>query len=426
MYERSIVAVLRTRMKEPLGLMQVLVGPRQTGKSTALKQASTGLDIPLHSVSADFADADWLRVEWQQARNIVAAQGEAILIVDEVQKIEGWSNVVKELWDEDRRNDVNLKVFLSGSSSLLLGKGLDEALTGRFEMLYCLQWRYAECRDAFGYTLDEFVFFGGYPRAASFAKDEDRWRRFMKESIIEPTISQDVLALAPIKKPALMRALFTLGVQYSAQELSYTKMLGQLQDAGNTVTIAEYLNLLTGGNAVRLAEVRRTQGVESEELSATHGARQLAAKRHARPSQEVRGDGPLSLGASGGDGSGGVSHQPRQRRGLRGVLVARGLRRSRFRPAQRRAAHGHRSEERRYPQPQGDGEVPAALSEGAPHRRRLAGDDARRFSCGRGRVVLAVGNLISGFSDVFARVPLSRRLRRRLLSLFPKKRPHIL
>ena len=195
MYERSIVAVLRTRMKEPLGLMQVLVGPRQTGKSTALKQASTGLDIPLHSVSADFADADWLRVEWQQARNIVAAQGEAILIVDEVQKIEGWSNVVKELWDEDRRNDVNLKVFLSGSSSLLLSKGLDEALTGRFEMLYCLQWRYAECRDAFGYTLDEFVFFGGYPRAASFAKDEDRWRRFMKESIIEPTISQDVLAL---------------------------------------------------------------------------------------------------------------------------------------------------------------------------------------------------------------------------------------
>ena len=139
MYERSIVAVLRTRMKEPLGLMQVLVGPRQTGKSTALKQASTGLDIPLHSVSADFADADWLRVEWQQARNIVAAQGEAILIVDEVQKIEGWSNVVKELWDEDRRNDVNLKVFLSGSSSLLLSKGLDEALTGRFEMLYCLQ-----------------------------------------------------------------------------------------------------------------------------------------------------------------------------------------------------------------------------------------------------------------------------------------------
>ena len=131
MYERSIVAVLRTRMKEPLGLMQVLVGPRQTGKSTALKQASTGLDIPLHSVSADFADADWLRVEWQQARNIVAAQGEAILIVDEVQKIEGWSNVVKELWDEDRRNDVNLKVFLSGSSSLLLSKGLDEALTGR-------------------------------------------------------------------------------------------------------------------------------------------------------------------------------------------------------------------------------------------------------------------------------------------------------
>ncbi|HIW77325.1 MULTISPECIES: ATP-binding protein [Gordonibacter] len=245
MYERAVVKVLRGRMEEPLGLMQVLVGPRQTGKSTALKQASADLSVPVHSVSADFADQAWLRTEWQQARNLVSARGEALLIVDEVQKIEGWSAVVKELWDEDRRGDVNLKVFLSGSSSLLLSKGLDESLMGRFEMLYCLQWTYAECREAFGYSLNEFIYFGGYPRSASFVADEDRWRRFMRESIIEPTISQDVLALAPIKKPALMRALFTLGVQYSAQELSYTKMLGQLQDAGNTVTLAEYLNLLS-------------------------------------------------------------------------------------------------------------------------------------------------------------------------------------
>ena len=394
MYERSVVAVLRTRMKEPLGLMQVLVGPRQTGKSTALKQASTGLDIPLHSVSADFADADWLRVEWQQARNIVAAQGEAILIVDEVQKIEGWSNVVKELWDEDRRNDVNLKVFLSGSSSLLLSKGLDEALTGRFEMLYCLQWRYAECRDAFGYTLDEFVFFGGYPRAASFAKDEDRWRRFMKESIIEPTISQDVLALAPIKKPALMRALFALGVQYSAQELSYTKMLGQLQDAGNTVTIAEYLNLLSLAgmlSGLQKFDERKASSRKSSPRLMAHDS-SLQSAMLDLPKKFVEMDrsrwGHLVETAVGA-----YLINRGKEEGFEVFWWREGSDEVDFVLRKGEQLHGHRSEERRYPQPQGDGEVPAALSEGAPHRRRLAGDDARRFSCGRGRVVLAVGRL---------------------------------
>lgn len=245
MYERPIAKTLRERMLEPLGLMQVLTGPRQTGKSTALKQASSSLAIPVHSVSADLADQRWLRTEWQQARNLATARGEAILIVDEVQKIEGWSSVVKELWDEDRRNDINLKVFLSGSSSLLLTKGLDESLMGRFELLHSPQWSFSECKEAFGYSLDEFIYFGGYPRSSHFVEDENRWRRFMVDSIIEPTISQDVLAMAPVKKPALMRALFTLGAQFSAQELSYNKMLGQLQDAGNTVTLAEYLNLLS-------------------------------------------------------------------------------------------------------------------------------------------------------------------------------------
>lgn len=245
MYERQVANTLRTRMLEPRGLMQVLTGPRQTGKSTALKQACSSMTSPVHSVSADLADQSWLRTEWQQARNLAAAQSEAILIVDEIQKIQGWSSVVKELWDEDRRNSTNLKVFLSGSSSLLISKGLDESLMGRFEILRSPQWSFSECKDAFDYSLDEYLYFGGYPRSASFITDESRWRRFMVDSIIEPTISQDVLAMAPVKKPALMRALFSLGVQFSAQELSYNKMLGQLQDVGNTVTLAEYLSLLS-------------------------------------------------------------------------------------------------------------------------------------------------------------------------------------
>lgn len=245
MYARPLVEVLKKRMLEQKGLIQILTGPRQTGKSTALKQATEGLDLPIHSVSADFGDTSWLRVEWQQARNMTKDGNEALLIVDEVQKIAGWSNVVKELWDEDARTDTPLKVVLSGSSSLLLKKGMEESLMGRFEVLFSPQWTFTECRDAFGYTLDEFIFFGGYPRTSFFKDDEDRWVRFMRESIIEPTISQDVLAMAPVKKPALMRALFSLGVQFSSQELSYNKMLGQLQDAGNTTTLADYLDLLS-------------------------------------------------------------------------------------------------------------------------------------------------------------------------------------
>ena len=217
MYERTVAKALHARMLEPLGLMQVLTGPRQTGKSTALKQACASVPSPIHSASADLADHLWLRTEWQQARNLASARGEAILIVDEVQKIPSWSSVVKELWDEDRRNDVDLKVFLSGSSSLLLTKGLDESLMGRFELLRSPQWSFSECRDAFGYSLDDFIYFGGYPRSAQFVSDESRWRRFIVDSIVEPTISQDVLAMAPVKKPALMLSLFTLGTQFSAQ-----------------------------------------------------------------------------------------------------------------------------------------------------------------------------------------------------------------
>lgn len=273
MYERAIAKILRSRMLEPLGLMQVLTGPRQTGKSTALKQASSSLPIAFRFVSADLADQRWLRTEWQQARNLASAQKEAILIVDEVQKIQGWSSIVKDLWDEDRRNDINLKVFLSGSSSLLLTKGLDESLMGRFELIRSPQWSFSECKAAFGYSLDEFIYFGGYPRSSHFIDDESRWRRFMVDSIIEPTISQDVLAMAPIKKPSLMRALFTLGAQFSAQELSYNKMLGQLQDAGNTVTIADYLNLLsTAGmiTGIQKFDMRKTSTRKSSPRLMAH------------------------------------------------------------------------------------------------------------------------------------------------------------
>ncbi len=151
---------------------------------------------------------------------------------------------MKALWDADQRDGTPVKVFLSGSSSLLLHHGLEESLMGRFELIRSPHWSLAECREAFGYTLDDFLFLGGYPGAARFSEDEARWSAYIRDSVVEPTISQDVLALGDVRKPALMRALFRLGALYSGQELSYNKMLGQLQDAGNTVTLARYLDLL--------------------------------------------------------------------------------------------------------------------------------------------------------------------------------------
>lgn len=248
MFERRQVSIIRARMQEDDPLIQVIVGPRQTGKSTMLAQALQGLDALSHSVSADDVLApseDWLREEWQQARNLQYVSGQpVILVLDEIQKVKHWPNVVKGLWDADRRNTVPIKVFLSGSSILLLRKGLEDSLKGRFELIRSTHWDYQECVEAFGFSLDEFLFFGGFPGAARFCDDERRWRSYMRDSIIEPTIAKDVLEDEQVRKPALMRALFELGARFSAQELSYNKMLGQLNDAGNTTTLAHYLDLL--------------------------------------------------------------------------------------------------------------------------------------------------------------------------------------
>ena len=259
MYERRQVGLIVKRMGERDNpLLQVVVGPRQTGKSTMLSQALRIWGGPSHFVSADDAvipSTAWLQNEWQQARNMAGSRKAIILVIDEVQKIPHWSSAVKALWDADRRNEVDLKVFLSGSSSLLLHHGLEDSLMGRYELIRSPHWSYRECREAFGFDLNTYLYYGGYPGAARFSSDSARWGSYMRDAVIEPTISQDVLSLEDIRKPSLMRATFQLGALYSSQELSYTKMLGQLQDAGNTVTVAHYLDLL--GKAGMIATLQK-------------------------------------------------------------------------------------------------------------------------------------------------------------------------
>lgn len=247
MFERHIVDILVSRLSEPRRFIQIVIGPRQTGKSTAVSQALARLPRPQISHSFDRAkDRRSRRLEevWNEARNLVLETDEVILSLDEIQKVPDWSSTVKYLWDEDTRLGKNIKVVLTGSSALNLQSGMAESLKGRFEEIPSTQWTLSECRAAFGYSLDEFLFFGGYPGSASLIGDIDRWFAYMHDSIIEPTLTQDVLEMERIRKPALLRALFEIGATYSAQEISYRKLLGQLDDSGNTETISHYLDLL--------------------------------------------------------------------------------------------------------------------------------------------------------------------------------------
>lgn len=228
--------------------MQIVIGARQTGKTTAVSQALEGYDVPYLFMGATKGEsgADWLRAQWYRGRNLLASSPAALLVVDEVQYVPNWSAVAETLWDEDSRNGLGLCVLLTGSSATLIQEGLDESLNGRFELIHSLHWSLAECREAFGYELDEFLFHGGYPGAASLRDDGARWLRYVRSSIIDPAISNDVLLLGDVRRPELMRRLFEVGAAYSAQEISYRKLLGQLENRGNTATIAHYLRLLDG------------------------------------------------------------------------------------------------------------------------------------------------------------------------------------
>jgi hypothetical protein len=251
-YHRPAAAILARRLAEPRRFIQVVAGPRQVGKTTLVHQVTESLEVPVRFASADeptLRGPAWVAQQWEAAR-LEAGEGDGVLVLDEVQKAEGWAEAVKRLWDEDTRAGRGLRVVLLGSAPLVVEHGLTESLAGRFELLRVGHWTAAEMRDAFGWSTDQFIFHGGYPGAAPLIGDPDRWARYIRDSLIETTISRDVLLLARIDKPALLRRLFELGCRYSGQVLSYTKMLGQLQDAGNTTTLAHYLSLLSAAGMV--------------------------------------------------------------------------------------------------------------------------------------------------------------------------------
>jgi uncharacterized protein len=245
-YKRPLYHTIQTLLNGKAPLIQVIIGPRQVGKSTIASQIAASFKGAIHFESADSSPPyhnTWIDAQWNTAR-LKAKDAPGLLILDEIQKIPGWSESVKKLWDEDRREARDIKVIILGSSALLLQEGLTESLAGRFYLHRCGHWSFIECKEAFKYTLDQWIYFGGYPGGASFLKDEDLWKNYIRDSLIETTISRDVLQMHKVNKPALLRNLFFLSARFPAQIVAYNKMVGQLQDAGNTTTIAHYLDLL--------------------------------------------------------------------------------------------------------------------------------------------------------------------------------------
>ena len=248
MYQRRHLNILKSRMAEPRRRMQIVMGPRQVGKSTLVGQFTEGISVPFDFFAADGVnrfDSSWIPNKWQQVRMRmdIHSEQEHILIIDEVQKIRGWSEQVKKEWDEDSRSHRNLKVILLGSPRLLLQKGLEESLEGRFETIKMGYWDWQEMHEAFGFSMDEYVYFGGFPGLAPDIQDEDRWRNLMEDSIISPILIRDILEIEEIRNPALLRQVFELACIESAKELSLTKMQGTM-NSGTVPTIKNYLDIL--------------------------------------------------------------------------------------------------------------------------------------------------------------------------------------
>lgn len=249
MYKRAEYHKIKERLQESRKFIQVAMGARQIGKSTVVKQVLRDIDIPYQFYSADNVPAGnsaWITNCWEATRSLKNNNSweSVILVIDEIQKISNWSEVVKKEWDDDSFHDRNIKVLLLGSSRVLLEKGLSESMAGRFEEIRMTHWSYKEMKECFGFTLEQYIYFGSYPGAASLASDDERFEQYIQSAIIDATINKDIIMDTPISKPALLRQTFELGAAYSGNILSLNKMLGSLQDAGNTSTLAGYINLL--------------------------------------------------------------------------------------------------------------------------------------------------------------------------------------
>lgn len=250
-YERSFVSQLEHRLSDERLRIQVVMGPRQVGKTTGIKQLLARYPYASHYANADdllTTDRTWLLEQWQKALSL---GGQPLLVIDEIQKVPNWSETVKSLWD---KVPGAIRVVVLGSSSLQLQKGLTESLAGRFELIKTHHWTFHELKRAFDYDLERYLTYGGYPGAVAYETDFDRWYAYLKDSIVEAVIGKDILLNRKVGNPALFRQAFEILCRYPAQEISYTKLLGQLQDRGNTDLVKYYLELYSGAFLIHPVE----------------------------------------------------------------------------------------------------------------------------------------------------------------------------
>jgi len=272
LFERHHLQQVIKRIEESKKFIQVILGPRQVGKTTLVQQLIRKYSFGSMFVTADVissSNINWLEQQWENARIQLknSGAGEFLLVIDEIQKIDNWSETVKSLWDSDTNQKINLKVIVLGSSRMLIQKGLTESLAGRFESIFMCHWSLSEMHKAFGWDARQFVWFGGYPGSAALINDESRWKQYIKESLIETSISKDILMMTRVDKPALMKRLFDMACHYSGQILSFNKMLGQLTDAGNTTTLSHYLSLLNTAGLVTGLEKYSTNPIRKKSSS---------------------------------------------------------------------------------------------------------------------------------------------------------------
>lgn len=295
-YNRPQAIKLADCLRKQRQCIHVLSGPRQVGKTTLAKQVGPKLGIPFHYASADESvmyGTEWIVSQWKAARlEAIAGNNDALLALDEIQKIPDWPETVRRLWDEDSASGLGLRVLLLGSVPPVIIAGLDESLAGRYEVIHLRHWSFIEMRDAFGWDVEKYIFYGGYPGAASFAAEPDSWFGYLRNSLIDTTITRDILLLSRVYKPSLLKRQFELACRYSGQVISYTKMLGQLREAGNTTTLAHYLDLLSDAGIVSMipkysGDHKRKRG-SSPKLQVLNNALMVAER--GKPFKEARGD----------------------------------------------------------------------------------------------------------------------------------------
>lgn len=259
---RSCLQRLRRRLAEPApARIQLLTGPRQVGKTTLLLELVERFGKRALYAAGDAPEmavpGAWERL-WTRAEEIASERGVAILLLDEVQHFAEWSGRLKGEWDLLRRRRLPIHVVVTGSSALRVGQGSRESLAGRFERVSLSHWSARALAETFGIAPAQaslhVVRMGSYPGAIALRRDLARWTAYVKDAIIEPAVTRDILAHADVRRPALLRQILAVAAASPAQIVSLQKIQGRLQDPGALETVAHYVNVLEDAYLVAALE----------------------------------------------------------------------------------------------------------------------------------------------------------------------------